>query len=98
MRAHSRDWSSSVLGPGFRRDDSELDDGTMPLDAGAEHLIHRLGPPVVGKNLDLGIAAKTLRLDGGADALDVDDAVAHHAAVVEDIFGWHQPVADVEGE
>ena len=29
---------------------------------------------------------------------DVDDAVAHHAAVVEDVLGRHQPVADVKRE
>ncbi|KAH2825287.1 hypothetical protein KXV85_011128, partial [Aspergillus fumigatus] len=61
----------------------ELHHRHVPLDAGAEHFVHRPAPPVVGKDLDLGIAGKTLRLDGGADALDVDDAVAHHAAVVE---------------
>ncbi len=29
---------------------------------------------------------------------DVDDAVAHHAAVEQQVGGRHQPVADVEGE
>ena len=31
-------------------------------------------------------------------APQLDDAVAHHAAVVEDVLGRHQPVADVIGE
>ena len=38
------------------------------------------------KNLDLGITGKPLRLDGGTNRSDVDHAVAHHAAVVQDVF------------
>ena len=37
-----------------------------------------------------------MRLDRGAHRSDVDHAVAHHAAVVENVFGRHQPVADVK--
>src|ERR1700738_875652 len=68
----------------------------MPRDAGLQDLVDRLLPPIVGKNLDLGIAAKTLRLDRPAQSLDVDHAIAHHAAVVENVLGRHQPVADVK--
>ncbi len=32
------------------------------------------------------------------DAFQVDDAVAHHAAVEQHVAGRHQPVADVMGE
>ena len=41
---------------------------------------------------------QTLRFDGRSHGFDVDDAVAHHAAIVEDVFGRHQPVADVKRE
>ena len=41
----------------------------VPLDAGLQHLIHRLRPPVVRKDLDLGIAGIALRLDGGAEPI-----------------------------
>ena len=37
-------------------------------------------------------------LDHGADRAQVDDAVAHHAAVEQQVGGRHQPVADVVGE
>src|ERR1700751_1756479 len=70
----------------------------MPLDAGAQDLIHRPIPPVVGEYLDLGIAGIALRLYCGADRAGVDDAVAHHAAVVENVLGRHQPVAAREGK
>src|SRR6201994_4506060 len=73
-----------------------LNDTAMSFDTGVQHLVDRLRPPVVRENLDLGIAAKALRLDGRTDRPDVDPAVAHHAAVVEDVPGRHQPVADVE--
>src|SRR5215469_5806456 len=76
----------------------KLHHGPVPLDANAQDLVHRLVPPGVGKDLDLGIATKTLRLYRSADRTDVDDAVAHHAAVVENVLGRHQPVTDVEGE
>src|SRR5690606_36337784 len=36
--------------------------------------------------------------DHGADGFEVDDAVAHHAAVVEHVAGGHHPVADMVGE
>jgi hypothetical protein len=76
----------------------ELNHRPMPLDAGAQDLIHRTVPPRVGKDLDLGIAGKALRLDGTAQGLDIDDAVTHHAAIVEDVPGRHQPVADMKCE
>src|SRR4029453_6324407 len=55
----------------------------VPLDAGLQHLIHLPAPPVARKNLDFGIAGKSLRLDCGAERFDVDDAIAHHAAIIE---------------
>src|SRR5258708_19356257 len=75
-----------------------LNHRAMPCDAGSQNLVDRLFPPIVGKDLDLGIARKTLRLDRGAQSFDIDHTVAHHAAVVENVFCGHQPVADVEGQ
>src|SRR5450631_3673156 len=68
----------------------------MPFDAPLQHLVHGPLPPLAGKDLNLGIAGEALRLDRGAKRSDVDYAIAHHAAIVEDIFGRHQPVADME--
>ncbi len=56
-------------------------------------------PPVLAReDLDLAVAGEARRLHPGADARDLDHAVAHHAAVVEQVARRHQPVADVEGE
>ena len=68
----------------------------MAFDAGPQNLIDRLCPPVVGENLDFGVTGKALRLDRAAHRSDIDHAVAHHAAVVENVSGRHQPVADVK--
>jgi len=58
----------------------------MPFDAGPQHLIHRLFPPVAGKDLDFAIAVKALSLDCAAYRSEFDHAVAHHAAVVQDVL------------
>jgi hypothetical protein len=55
--------------------------GPMPLDAGSDHLVHGAAPPILGKNLDFAITIEAEPLDLGADALQVNDAVAHHAAI-----------------
>src|SRR5579864_7308947 len=68
----------------------------MPLDACAQHLVHGLHPPVFGKNLDFRIADKPYGLYRTAERFDVDRAISHHAAIVENVLGWHQPVADVK--
>src|SRR6202521_6178953 len=78
--------------------DTQLNHGAMPRDTGLQDFIDRLSPPVVGKNLDLGITRKALRLDRAAYRFDIDHAVAHHAPVVENIPGRHQPVADMKGQ
>ena len=33
----------------------DLDHRAMTLDAGLEHILHRTRPPILGKNLDLGV-------------------------------------------
>ena len=37
------------------------------------------------------------RLDEAAQPRQIDDAIAHHAAIIERVCGRHQPVANVEG-
>src|SRR5215510_3189019 len=68
----------------------------VALDAGRQHLVARPRPPVGGgKDLDLLRPAIARRLDPAADAAEIDDAVAHHAAIEQEIARRHQPVADV---
>ena len=43
----------------------KLNHRPVPLDAGAQHLVHRLAPPIIGEDLDLRRAGKALRLDCG---------------------------------
>ena len=57
-----------------------------------------LPPVVAGEDLDLDQAVVAGRLDQAADVGDVDHAVAHHAAIEQQILGRHQPVADMEAE
>src|SRR5262245_7712723 len=69
------------------------------FDAGGEHVVARARPPVGGgEDLDLLGAAIAGRLDPATDAAEIDDAVAHHAAVEQEVACRHQPVADVIGE
>src|SRR5262245_21289710 len=71
-----------------------LDHRAMPLDTNLQKLVHGPCPPVIREDFDLGIAGKALRLDRRSHRCDVDDAIAHHAVVVENVLGRHQPVAD----
>ena len=50
------------------------------------------------EDLDLLRAVIAGRLDRRADAFEVDDAVAHHAAIEQQVARRHQPVADVVRE
>src|SRR5436190_21623623 len=69
------------------------------LDASAQHLVRVAPPPVeLGEDLHFLEAGVAGALGPAADARQVDDAVAHHAAVVEEIARRHEPVADVIGE
>ena len=54
-------------------------------------------PPGFRQDLHLAGARKALRLDRRPELCDLDHAVAHHAAVEQEVAGRHQPVADVEG-
>src|SRR6266849_11004857 len=76
-----------------------LTDAAVALDAGGEHFLGRAPPPILGReDLDLAESVIAGGLDPAADAAQIDDAVAHHAAIVEQVAGRHQPVADMEGE
>src|SRR6516162_980941 len=68
----------------------------MPLDAGTQDFVWVALPPGLGgKNFHLAMAALAGRFDGGVDCTQIDDAVAHHAAVEQEIGGRHEPVIDV---
>ena len=70
----------------------------MPLDAHGDDLIDRARPPVFRKDFDLAIARKPLRFDHGSNIANVDDAVSHHATIVQDVSSRHKPVANVKGK
>src|SRR5215469_2586736 len=65
--------------------------GAVTFDAGSQHLVDRAPPPIaLGENLDLDRAVISHRLDETADVRNVDDAVAHHAAIQEKIGGGNE--------
>src|SRR5258708_6969330 len=67
--------------------------------ADLENLVGIALPPVeLGEDLDLVESRIARALDRGADARQVDDAGAHHAAVGDEVARRHQPVADVISE
>src|SRR5262249_43699239 len=71
----------------------------VPRDTGAQDFVGVALPPGLGgKNFHLAMAAVAGRLPRGADCAQIDDAVAHHAAVEQEIGGWHEPVVDVVRE
>ena len=71
----------------------------MPFLADSQHFIRIAPPPVeLGEDLHLVKPGVAGAFDPRADARQVDHAIAHHAAVVEEIACRHQPVADVVGQ
>src|SRR5262245_60952184 len=71
----------------------------QPLLAGAQHFVRVTLPPVeIGEDLHLLVAGVSGLLDAGTDARQIDHAVAHHAAVVEEFARIREPVADVVAE
>ena len=71
----------------------------MPVDAGAQDL-DRITLPPIGrrKNLHFMRAAIARALHPRSDQRQIDDTVAHHASIEQQIAGGDQPVAKVEGE
>lgn len=53
---------------------------------------------MVGEYFDFAQAVVASCFDGSADAWQIDDAIAHHAAIVQQVLRRHQPVANVMGE
>src|SRR5450830_532752 len=71
----------------------------VALAAGGEDLFGIAPPPVVGgENLHFVKAAVAGDLDPGTDEGNVDYAIAHHAAVEQQVGGRHQPIADMESQ
>src|SRR5260370_7180300 len=71
----------------------------VAFDADAHDLVGVALPPIVGgEDFDLAVAAIAGRFHHGADCAQVDHAVAHHAAVEQQIVGRKEPVIDVVGE
>src|SRR4051794_15742362 len=65
----------------------------IALDAHLQHLARVALPPVVGgKDLDVDRRGIAGGLDQLAQAAQVDDAVAHHAAVEQQVCGRNEPV------
>src|SRR5205823_359426 len=73
--------------------------GSEAFLADLQSLGDRAFPPVGGReDLDLDEARIAGCLNIPADGGNIDDAVAHHAAVVEDVPCRKQPVADMKYE
>src|SRR3569623_292896 len=77
---------------------SPLADRMEAFDASGKYLVAGPPPPAGRKQLHLLRAVITGGLDGAAERPEVDDAVAHHAAVVEQVACRHQKVTDVMRE
>lgn len=63
-----------------------------------EELVLLGGPEAGGEDFDFGESVETGGADGAVDGFDVDAAFAHEAAVVEEVGGGGEPVADVEAD
>ncbi len=71
----------------------------MPLDAGSQDFIRVFFPPVFGgKDFDFALAFESGDFDPVSDFANINDAIAHHAAVEQHICCRNQPVADVKGQ
>src|SRR5581483_3602121 len=81
-----------------RKTEARLDDRAVAGDARIEHVIRRARPPAVREDFDLDGPGVARRLHECPNLAQLDDAVAHHAAIVEEVAGRHEPVADVVGE
>jgi hypothetical protein len=74
-------------------------DGLQAFGADRQCFLDRALPPVGGReDLDFDRPRIAGCLDHRPDAGNVDDAVAHHAPVGQEIRCGHQPVADMEAE
>ena len=72
---------------------SERHTTAVPLQTDAQHFVGLALPPVLrGENLHVEVAVVAGRLDHRADALEIDHAVARHAAVEQQI-AWSAPAS-----
>ena len=87
--------ASAVLSSVLKRQQHRL----QPLGAHTQRLGRRALPPVVlGEDLHFDRAGVAGLLHPAADARKVHHAVAHHAAIQQQVASRHEPVADVERE
>src|SRR4051812_36983862 len=70
----------------------------VAFDAQVQHMAVILLPPAVRKYFHLGISREALCFDPAADLANVDHAIAHHSAVIEQVGRGAQPIADVQGQ
>jgi hypothetical protein len=71
----------------------------MPLNTRREYFVTRCLPPSVGgKDLHLARTRKSGLLYPPADLANIDDAVAHHAAIEQKVFGRYKPVTHMKRE
>ena len=63
----------------------------------ANVIVWILAPPIALRDyLDLSMARMVRRLHHSADARNVNQTVAHHAAVEPNVHGVREPIADAE--
>ena len=79
--------------------------GVLPLThrlvadaAQTQHLIGRVLPPFLGEDLHFVQAAIAGRLDPTAQPWKINHAIAHHAAIEQEIGGWDEPIANMKRE
>ncbi len=74
------------------------DGGDALFDDGEDFVAGPFPPVVLGKDFDFLRAVIACAFNHCANGRQVDDAIAHHAAIEQHVLGGDQPVADVVGE
>lgn len=65
--------------------------------ASRQHLVRRTLPPILRReDLDFVHAVVSLRFDAYPSGGNIDDAIAHHAAIEQQVACRHEPVADMK--
>ena len=70
----------------------------MSCNTGIEHHFAGLAPPMFREDFDLGKALITRAFHPLTTFFQFDDPITHHAAIVEQVTRWREPVADVPGK
>ena len=63
-----------------------------------EELILIARPPSVGENFDFVKSLETRRLHHPANAFQIDTALSHESAIVQQVDRWCCPITDMERE